>query len=83
LLVHDAFSSVGVTLGILRHVLPGRRLRYVDRHGSLATFEIAAPSRTDRLRIVQQLPWWLRNVAVKIVLRVGRLFGHRDTPDPY
>jgi len=29
------------------------------------------------------LPWWLRNVVVKIVLRAGRLVGHRTTPDPY
>jgi hypothetical protein len=30
-----------------------------------------------------ELPWWLRNVAIKIVLRAGRLFGHHTTPDPY
>jgi hypothetical protein len=86
--IHDAFSSIGVTLGLLRHVLPGRRLRYLDRTGSLARFELAAPSRADRLRMLAELPWWLRNVAIKILLRLKlypltRLFGHRDTADPY
>ncbi len=82
-LVHDAFSSIGVTLGLLRHVLPGRSLRYLGRTGSLARFEVRRPNRVDRLRILGEIPWWLRNVAIKIALRVGRLFGHHTTPDPY
>lgn len=81
-LVHDAFSSIGVTLGLLRHVLGSGRLRYVDRATSLARFEIAAPSRADRIRLLAQLPWWLRNVAIKIALRCLRPFGN-TTPDPY
>jgi predicted O-methyltransferase YrrM len=86
--IHDAFSSIGVTLGVLRHVLPGRNLRYVDRTGSLARFEVGTPSRADRLRILAELPWWLRNVGIKILLRLklfplARLAGHHDTADPY
>jgi hypothetical protein len=86
--IHDAFSSIGVTLGLLRHVLPGRRLRYLDRTGSLARFEVAVPSGADRLRMLAELPWWLRNVAIKILLRLklfplARLAGHRDRADPY
>jgi predicted O-methyltransferase YrrM len=80
--VHDAFSSIGVTLGLLLHVLPGRRLRYVGRVGSLARFEVGPPGARDRLRMVAELPWFLRNVLIKIVLRVGRVFGVRR-PDPY
>jgi predicted O-methyltransferase YrrM len=82
-LVHDAFSSIGVTLGLARHVLPGRSLRYVGRTGSLARFEACRPHKRDRVRMLGELPWWLHNVAIKIVLRVGRLFGHHTTPDPY
>jgi hypothetical protein len=82
-LVHDAYSSVGVTLALLRHVLPGRSLRYLGRTASLARFEVARPALADRSRMLRELPWWLCNVAVKIVLRIGRLFGHRTTPDPY
>ena len=31
LLIHDSFSSVGVTLAIVRELVPGRRFRYVGR----------------------------------------------------
>jgi hypothetical protein len=82
-LVHDAFSSIGVTLALLRHVLPGRRLRYLGRTGSLAHFEVRAPAARDRFRMLGELPWWLRNIAIKVVLRLGRLFGQHATPDPY
>jgi methyltransferase family protein len=80
--VHDAFSSIGVTLGLLLHVLPGRTLRYVSREGSLARFDASPPTVADRLRLLAQLPWFVRNVAIKVVLRIGRLFGRRH-PDPY
>lgn len=82
-LVHDAFSSIGVTLGLLAHVLPSNRLRYLGRDGSLARFETAAPAARDRLRMLAQLPWFARNVAIKVALRIGRLVGYRRTPDPY
>ena len=90
--IHDAYSSIGVTLGLLRHVLPSRRLRYLDRTGSLARFEIAAVSSpvsaADRLRVLAELPWWLRNVGIKVLLRLrlyplARLAGHHDRADPY
>ncbi|MDQ1722653.1 MAG: hypothetical protein QOI26_2387 [Pseudonocardiales bacterium] len=87
--IHDAYSSIGVTLGLLRHVLPSGRLRYLDRTGSLARFEIvAAVSGADRLRILAELPWWLRNVGIKVLLRLrlyplARLAGHHDRADPY
>jgi hypothetical protein len=87
-LIHDAYSSIGVTLGLLRHVLPSDRLRYLDRMGSLARFEVGTPSRADRLRILAELPWWLRNVGIKLLLRLrlyplARLVGHHDRADPY
>lgn len=82
-LIHDAFSSIGVTLGLLAHALPSDRLRYLGRDGSLARFETAPPSARDRLRMLGQLPWFARNVAIKIALRIARLAGYRRTPDPY
>ena len=81
-LIHDAYSSIGVTVAILRHVLPSRSLRYLDRTGSLARFQVGRPSRRDRLRILAELPWWLRNITIKLMLRVARPFGV-TTPDPY
>lgn len=87
LLVHDAFSSVGVTLGILGHLLPSRRLAYAGRVGSLARFTVGSPGPRDRARILAELPWFVRNVAVKIGLRawrpVARLTGRPVPPDPY
>ncbi len=87
-LVHDAFSSVGVTCALLLHVLPSRHLSLVGREGSLATLELRRPGPADRLRFVAQLPWWIRNVAVKVLLRfrldqVALLLGHRGPSDPY
>ncbi|SOD98514.1 class I SAM-dependent methyltransferase [Blastococcus haudaquaticus] len=87
-LIHDCFSSIGVTLGILVRVLPSRDLRYERRAGSLALFRVGRPSGRDRLRILAELPWWLRNVVVKILLRlrlrpVARLLGHDSPYDPY
>jgi Methyltransferase domain len=87
-LIHDCFSSIGVTLGVLVKVLPSRDLRYERRAGSLALFRTGRPSARDRLRILAELPWWTRNVFLKILLRlrlrpVARLFGHDSPYDPY
>jgi predicted O-methyltransferase YrrM len=87
-LVHDAFSSLGVTLAILFSVLPRGELRYLGRVGSLATFERARPRVRDRVRIIAELPWWLRNLGIKVLLRLrlralARVVGHHDTFDPY
>jgi hypothetical protein len=87
-LVHDCFSSIGVTLGILHRVLPASDLRYLRRAGSLALFEVGHPSASDRVRVVRELPWWVRNVAIKVLLRlrlrpVARLVGHDSPYDPY
>ncbi|MEO7369349.1 MAG: class I SAM-dependent methyltransferase, partial [Ilumatobacteraceae bacterium] len=38
MLIHDAFSSVGVTLAITRELILGRRFRYVGRSRSLAEY---------------------------------------------
>lgn len=87
-LVHDAFSSVGVTLGLLLHVLPRRELRFVGRTGSLARFVVGAPTLGDRARMVAGLPWFARNVVVKVLLRLrlgraARVLGHDDRDDPF
>jgi predicted O-methyltransferase YrrM len=88
LLMHDAFSSVGVTLALLLHVLPGRRLAYERRTGSLAVLVRRRPSLRDRVRILTALPWFARNIVVKVLLRArlrgpARLLGHDEPNDPY
>ena len=86
MLVHDAFSSVGVTLALLSTTAISRRWRYKGRVGSLAEYlrtDLSAFARlTDAIRQAVQLPWFVRNLAIKclIVTRLGRLtrlLGHR------
>lgn len=88
ILVHDCFSSIGVTLGTIAKVLFGRRYTYLDRATSLARFRLAPPSAKDRLRVLAQMPWFVRNVGIKILLRlrlapVAKIFGHDSPYDPY
>ncbi len=81
-LVHDSFSSIGVTLALLRGVLPGWTLRYAGRAGSLARFTVGPPAVADRLHLLRELPWFARNVLIKLGLRLLRLVGQRR-PDPF
>ncbi|MCU1601069.1 MAG: hypothetical protein JWO22_1778 [Frankiales bacterium] len=88
MLVHDAYSSVGVTLSILVNVFGSRDWVYVERTGSLALFRRARPTTADRLRVLAEMPWWIRNVMVKVLLRLRlkpltRLLGHSGSVDPY
>jgi predicted O-methyltransferase YrrM len=87
-LVHDCFSSVGVTTGVLAKVLLSRRLAFADRVGSLARFRLRHPDARDRIRVLRQLPWFARNVVVKVLLRLRlrplvALLGHTGPYDPY
>ena len=87
-LVHDAFSSIGVTLALLRHVLPGDSLRYEGRTGSLARFVVGPPERATRMAMLAELPWWARNMLVKVLVRLratraASLLGHTGRYDPY
>lgn len=88
LLVHDAFSSLGVTSAVLRDAVLGSRHRYIRRTGSLAQLEVGRPSARDRGRVLREMPWFARNLVVKVLLRLrlrpaARLLGHDDTADPY
>jgi hypothetical protein len=88
MLVHDAFSSVGVTLALLRELVPGRRFAYRGRVGSLALYERSAGPLAGRQRVssamrqLAQLPWFARNLLIKLALAAGlepaaRALGHR------
>ena len=83
MLVHDSFSSVGVTLAILRGLAFGFRFRYVGRSGSMTEYRRELVAGRARVRNVTsqlaQLPWFARNLVLKglIVLRL------RKGPWPY
>jgi hypothetical protein len=81
MLIHDSFSSVGVTLAILRRLAFGRRFRYVGRSGSLTEYrcEDVADLRANAGRQLAQLPWFAENVALKALI-VAKL---RSGPWPY
>jgi len=75
MLVHDAFSSIGVTLALLFVCASSRRWRYVGRTGSLAEYERRTSSGgrlRDVARHLAELPWFARNVAIKVLVLAGR-----------
>ena len=90
LLIHDAFSSVGVTLAILRLLVTGRRFRYVGRTASLVEYRAdLSPGMRHRtanaLRQLAQLAWFARNLALKTFLTAGgrKVLGDRAPDWPY
>jgi predicted O-methyltransferase YrrM len=73
LLIHDSFSSVGVTLAIMRELFAGKRFRYVGRARSMTVYHAdldgTARSRAMNLaRQAAQLPWFAKNLAIKVLL---------------
>ena len=74
MLIHDSFSSIGVTMAIGRELVGGRRFRYVGRSRSLAEYR-ADLADSDRIgnavRQLVELPWFLRNVGLKVLLSLG------------
>jgi predicted O-methyltransferase YrrM len=89
MLVHDAFSSIGVTLALVRLLFASGDWRYVGRARTLAEYRREPVRGTSRLRNagrqLAQLPWFVRNLAVKLALvarlrPVARLLRSPDWP---
>jgi hypothetical protein len=93
MLIHDSFSSVGVTLAILRELALGRRFRYVGRARSLTEYRAdlglgVAARAANVARQLAQLPWFARNLLIKVLItvrlgRVVRLITRREPEWPY
>ena len=92
MLIHDSFSSIGVTLALLSATFVSGRWRYGGRSGSLAEFRREPMSRaasvTNFLRQALQLGWFVRNVIIKGALTLKlypltRIFGHKTRDWPY
>jgi hypothetical protein len=88
MLIHDSFSSVGVTLAIGRELLFGRQFRYIGRSRSLTEYraDLGGGLRAragNALHQIAQLPWFAKNLALKVLLKVrlgaviSKLTGHR------
>jgi predicted O-methyltransferase YrrM len=89
LLIHDSFSSLGVTSAILRELVPGGRFRYVDRSRSMAIYRAdldgsCAARLRNGGRQLAQLPWFAKNLALKLalVLGAGKLMERLDRTAP-
>jgi hypothetical protein len=79
LLIHDSFSSIGVTFALLVSLVFGAEFRYVGRSGSMVEYRRESLTGSARVasaaRQLAQLPYFARNVLFKvlIVLRLGRV----------
>ena len=87
MLIHDSFSSVGVTAAIVRELMFGKRFRYVGRSRSLTEYRADLPDgwrprAANSLRQIAQLPWFAKNIGLKVLLTlrlggvIGRATGH-------
>lgn len=92
MLIHDSFSSIGVTLAILAELLTSTSWRYVGRSQSLAEYVRADGGAgrpwSNAIRQVSELGWFARNVLIKVLIVAGlrrwtRLLGHRQESWPY
>ncbi len=78
LLIHDSFSSVGVTGAILSSLTFSPRWRYLGRAGSMTEFRRSRLTPVERVtnvaRQLAELPWFVRNVTYKALI-VAHLRG--------
>jgi predicted O-methyltransferase YrrM len=88
LLIHDSFSSIGVTGAIAKALFFSDEFRYVGRSESMTEYRhepVAGKARVANAgRQIAQLPWFARNVAIKVLItaklgKATKLLGH---PDP-
>jgi predicted O-methyltransferase YrrM len=90
MLIHDSFSSIGVTAAIMRELVWSTRWRYLGRSRSLTAYRADDDVERGRnaVRQLAQLPWFVKNVTLKVALTVGvgkllRRFGRTEPDWPY
>jgi predicted O-methyltransferase YrrM len=84
MLIHDSFSSVGVTLAIARQLVWGTRFRYVGRSRSLTEFRAdldgtPKSAALNALKLATQVPWFVKNLFIKVLI-TAKLGGGREWP---
>lgn len=80
MLIHDSFSSIGVTLAILRSLLFGGRFRYVGRSRSMTIYRAdlgrsPLARAKNAARQLAQLPWFAKNVGLKVLISLKLVKG--------
>ena len=92
LLIHDSFSSIGVTAALVVSLFFGREWRYLGRSESMPHYRREHLTTADRARNAARqaasLPWFVRNVIIKalILAKLGpltRAFGHDPATWPH
>ena len=93
ILIHDSFTTNGVTLALMTTTFYGGRWKYVGRSQSMAEYRRVNMTFGERLRNALrqelQLLWFVRNVVIKVLIvaklaPLTRLLGHRNTDEwPY
>jgi hypothetical protein len=85
LLIHDSFSSVGVTLALLATLVFGDEFLYVGRSGTMTEYRRQRLTPVGRVfnavRQLAQLPYFARNLVYKVLIllglrRVTQMLGH-------
>jgi predicted O-methyltransferase YrrM len=88
-LMHDAYSSPGVTRAAFRVMFTSPDFSYAGASRSLVRFQRGhGSSLAGRAGMVAKLPWFARNLLVKVASRRGwtplvRLLGHTQEGFPY
>lgn len=92
MLIHDSFNAIGVMLAQFRLLVFSRRWRYDGRRGSLAIYRRESLSAGEMglsaLRQLASVPWFVRNLAVKVAVvthltPLARLLGHTGEHGPW
>jgi len=73
MLVHDSFSSIGVTAAIMRLLVWSPRWSYEGRSRSLTVYRATGDVKRvqNATRQLAQLPWFAKNLALKAALTAG------------
>jgi len=89
MLIHDSFSSIGVTGAIMRSLAFGSRFRYVGRSRSMTIYRADLGSNPvarakNAARHLAQLPWFAKNVGLKVLLslKFGKAVELTGRPAP-
>jgi predicted O-methyltransferase YrrM len=89
MLIHDSFSSIGVTLAIIRELVFGSSWRYVGRARSMTEYRRdlgsgVGPRAMNALRQLVHLPWFAKNLLIKVLitLKAGPLLRRITGRDP-